>query len=278
MKHNALNFWIAATALCAAGLSTHAQSTPLLRSYSISGNEDTHYYSSGWVTAAQTYTGTFDLLSETEARFTKHYADGSSIARDLILHWEVDLNASVQSGTAAEVPDPTNPVIERTTYVVSLQTDGVRHTMQASFETRAFLTIPPFSANWYPVAYGEFGGHVVSPLGTYGIHGTEQSGKTVNTYSGTLQLLSASAGRLTKVYANGTSTTVNLALSSLDLDLGDQSLAAVQVENAPGQVTTYEMGLSLSGTLYTVQATHETIAFKGRNSRTVGTGSFGGTQ
>ncbi len=266
-------------ALLGAPLALAAQTTPL-RSYATSGTEHARTYdaASGWTETVQTFTGTLELVTTTEARLTKHYADGTSVVRELILHWVVDLNAPVQGGTAAEVPDASDPVIKRTIYELGLQFDGLRYTMLGSYTTRAYLAITGYY-QWYNVAYGDFTGAVVSPVGYYNISGTEKVGKTTSSYSGVFELLSESNARLTKVFTDGTTTTVDLYMETpVDLGAASQTVTAAQAQNQVNQTTSYLLDLNLNGTAYDVDCTYATKQQKGKTIRTVGTGAFAGTQ
>lgn len=257
-----------------------AQNPTPLRSYAVSGTETTRTYNvaTGWTEATHTYTGHFDLVTLTDAQLTKVYDDHSEVVRDLILHWTVDLNAPTQGGTAAELPDPNDPIIERTVYSIGLQYDGVRYTMSASFTTRAYLTIAG-RTDWWNVGYGSFSGFVVSPLGTYTVSGSEQSGKTSLSYSGFLTLSSPSSGQLVRSYSNGATSTVTLAfLTAIDVEAAGQKLQAVQLENPNGTTTTYTLILTLNGTLYDVDASYETVSTKGRTSKITTIGAFSGSQ
>lgn len=268
----------ATVALLCAPLALAAQTTPL-RSYSTSGTENLHTYdpATGWTDSVQTFTGTFDLLTTTDARLTKVYANGTTVVRDLVLHWTVDQNAPVQGGTAAELSDATDPVVKRTTYQIGLEFDGLRYTMVSSFTTRAYLSIIGYY-QWYNVAYGDIAGAVVSPVGYYQISGSEKSGKTTTTYTGTFALTSSTTAQLTRIAADGSSTTVDLALQTpVDLEAASQTITAVQA-GASSAVTTYTVNLNLNGISYDVDCTYSMIQVKGKTVRTTGTGIFLGSQ
>ena len=271
---------LAATLMLAAASLAHSQIAPL-RSYAISGVENTRSYSptSGWTHSTNSFNGTLDMLSSTNAMLTKVYADGSSVSRELILGWYFDPAAPAQGGTAAEVPDPTDPVIKRTTYTLGLQFDGLRYTASGNFLTRAWMSVIPGIWDWFNVAYGNFAGDVVSPVGNYNITGSEKSGKTTSAYTGTFTLSSPSTGTLVKNYANGITTTVNLAVSpSVDLSAATQIVTATQIENAPGKSTSYAIALQLGGTKYSVNSVYATTQTKGRKTSTVSAGIFSGAQ
>lgn len=271
---------LAATLMLAAASLAHAQIAPL-RSYAISGVENTRSYSptGGWTYATNDFAGTLDMVSSTTAVLTKVYADGSSVSRELILAWYFDPAAPAQGGTAAEVPDPTDPVIKRTTYTLGLQFDGLRYTASGSFLTRAWMSVLPGIWDWFNVAYGNFAGEVVSPVGNYNITGSEKSGKTTSAYTGTFTLSSPATGTLVKNYPNGVTTTVNLAVSpAVDLSAATQMVTATQIENASGQSTSYAIGLQLEGTKYSVNATYATTQTRGKKTSTVSAGSFSGAQ
>jgi hypothetical protein len=270
-----------ATFLAASSLLAFAQTSPPLRSYAISGVENTSSYDAthGWTYATNNFTGTLDMLSPTNAQLTEVYADGSSVSRELILAWYFAPAAPAQGGTAAEVPDPTDPVIKRTTYNLGLQFDGLRYTASANFQTRAWMSVVPAIYDWFVVAYGDFAGFVVSPLGGYDISGSEQAGKKTSTYTGTFKLVSPTAAQLTKVDAGGTTTAVNLAVQPpVDVNAASQTVSATQIENKPAQSTSYALDLQLNGTKYSVSSVYATTQTKNRKTSTVSTGSFSGTQ
>lgn len=279
MQNNA-SFKIAiAAALCGVPL-VSAQSTTPLRSYATSGTEHARSYdpATGWTETIQTFGGKFDLLSSTTAQITKIYADGSSVVRDLVLHWTVDLSAPTQGGTAAEIPDPTDPIIKRTTYTIGLQSDGLRDTMLGSYLTRAYLDITG-RYDWWNVAYGDFTGVVVSPLGAYNVTGSEKAGKTTSKYTGTFTLLSPTSAKLTRNYTSGASSTVNIALEpAVDLTAASQTVSGAQIENAANQSTTYNITLQLDGTSYAVSSSYSTVQAKGKTVREVANGIFLGNQ
>lgn len=272
-------FATAVLLLASAGI-VSAQNTPL-RSYAISGVENTRSYNatSGWTYATNNFAGTLDFLSATNALLTKVYADGSSTSRELILGWYFDPTVSAQGGTAVEVPDPNDPLIRRTTYNLGLQFDGLRYTASGNFLTRAWMSVIPGVYDWFNVAYGNFTGHVVSPVGNYTIAGSEKSGKTTSNYTGTFTLNSPASGTLVRNYASGVTTTVNLAIiPAVDLSAANQTVTAIQLENTPSQSTSYAVNLQLTGTLYSVTSVYSTTQTKGRKTSTVSTGSFTGTQ
>ena len=270
-----------AAALAFSPVVIHAQTTAPLRSYAITGTENSRYYDTiqGWIVSTQTFTGTFDLTTTTDARLTKVYPDGTTVVKDLILQWVVDLNAPSQGGMAAEVPDPNDPLIKRTTYNLSLQSDGIRYTASGNFTTRAWMSVIPGIYDWFNVAYGDFSGFVVSPLGDYAISGSDKAGKTITSYTGTFTLTSTTSGRLTKVYPGNITNTVTLMLSSpVDMTAATQTVLATQVEHQPNQSTTYSGDLQLNATRYSVSAAYVTTQSKGNTSRTISTGSFTGLQ
>lgn len=270
-----------ATALAFSPAILHAQSPAPLRSYAIAGTENARYFDAaqGWIVSTQAFSGTFDLTSVTDARLTKVYPDGTAAVRDLILQWVVDLNAPSQGGLAVEVPDPTDPVIKRTTYNLGLQSDGIRYTASGNYLTRAWMSVLPGIYDWFNVAYGDFNGFVVSPLGDYAISGTEKSGKTVSSYTGTLTFTSPTTGRLLKVYPGSVTNTVNLVVQpALDVTAAGQSVLATQVEHQPNQSTAYSFALQLQGTRYSASGAYSTIQMKGNSSRTIATGSCTGSQ
>lgn len=268
---------ILAAAVCALASSSQAGS---LRTYSTTGTENVRTYNAatGWTESVRSFTAEVDLLTTTEARITKTYPDGSVIVRDLVLHFTVDLNAATQGGTAAELPDPTETVVHRTTYTIGFTSDGLRHSMNASFTARAYLNITG-SYQWYNVAYGDLSGSVISPLGNYNLVGSEKSGKTTRGYSGVLTILSDSAALLTKNYNDGSTSTVNLAFAtSLDLQATTQTASATQVENSPGQTTSYSLEFSLTAGSFEVACDYFTVSVKGKTIRLVTTGSFAAAQ
>lgn len=270
-----------ATALAFSPLIAPAQTAGSLRSYAITGTEQSRYFdpTQGWIVSTQIFTGTFDLTTQTDAHLTKVYSDGTTVVKDLVLGWVVDLNAPSQGGTAAEVPDPNDPVIKRTTYSLGLQWDGVRFTATGNFITKAWMSVIPGIYDWFNVAYGNFSGFVVSPLGDYLVTGTDKTGKTVSSYSGTLTLTSTTAGQLTKVYPGSVTNTVNLVMQSpLDLTAASQTVSATQVEHQPNQSTSYLFDLQLNGTHYSVTGTSLTALAKGNTVRTISTGNFIGLQ
>ena len=278
---HSLKLILAAALVVASPFFTVAQTSPPLRSYAISGIENSRDFvaTRGWIVSTQTFSGTLELVTTTDARLTKIYADGSSVVRDLILHWVVDLAAPTQGGTAAEVPDPNDPVIKRTTYSLGLQFDGLRYTASGNFQTRAWMSVSPGIYDWFIVAYGDFSGFVVSPIGNYAVAGSEKSGKATSTYTGTFTLLSPLSGKLTKNYTGGATMTVNLALlSAVDLTVPSQTIAATQIENQPSQSTGYALDLQLNGMKYSVNSVYVTTQTKGRKTSTVSTGSFRGAQ
>lgn len=260
--------------------SGHSQTAPLRR-YAITGVENTRSYNStsGWSYATNNFTGSLDMLSATNATLTKVYADGSSVSRELILHWYFDPASPAQGGTAVEVPDPTDPVIKRTTYSLSLQFDGLRYTAAGSFLTKAWMSVLPGFYDWFNVAYGDFAGQVVSPVGNYVIAGAEKSGKTTSSYTGTFTLGSPTTATLVRNHSSGATTTVNLAIApAVDLSAASQTVTATQIENAPNQVTSYALALQLNGSRYAVSSAYATTQTKGRKTSTVATGSFAGAQ
>ncbi|HTL59125.1 MAG TPA: hypothetical protein VL361_25855 [Candidatus Limnocylindrales bacterium] len=270
-----------AAALAFSPAIVHSQTAASLRSYAISGTENSRYFDAiqGWIVSTQTFSGTFDLTTLTDARLTKVYPDGTTVVKDLILQWVVDLNAPTQGGMAVEVPDPNDPIIKRTTYNLSLQSDGIRYTASGNFTTRAWMSVIPGIYDWFNVAYGDFSGLVVSPLGDYFINGTEKAGKTISIYTGILTLTSPTTGRLTKVYPGNVTNTVNLMLqSALDLTAATQTVVATQVEHQPNQSTIYSCDLQLNGIHYSVSGTYFTTQMKGNTSRTISTGNFAGLQ
>ena len=269
------------TFLAASSLLAFAQTSPPLRSYAISGVENTSSYDTtrGWTYATNTFTGTLNMLSETNAMLTKVYADGSSVSRELILAWTFDPAAPAQGGTAAEVPDPTDPVIKRTTYTLGVQFDGLRYTVSGTFQTRAWMSVIPGTYDWFVVAYGDFTGFVVSPLGGYDISGSEQAGKKTSTFTGMFTLVSPTDAQLITVDAGGATTTVNLAVQpAVDVNATSQTVSATQIENKPSQSTSYALDLQLIGTKYSVDSVYATTQTKGRKTSTVSTGTFSGAQ
>ena len=94
-----------------------------------------------------------------------------------------------------------------------------------------------------------------------------------------LTIISDSAAQLTKTYSDGSNATVNLAfITPVDLQATSQIISATQVENAPGQSTTYSLELSLNANSFHVACNYSTISVKGRTTRIVTTGSFAATQ
>jgi len=258
-----------------------AQTTQAVLSYATTGSEHVRSYdaASGWSEAVRTYTGKFDLLTTTDARLTKIYAEGSAVARDLIFQWVVDPNAPAQSGGAAEVPDPTDPLIERTTYVIVLKFDGVHYSMSGSFTTRAYFAVSPGIYDWFNVAYGDFSGFLVSPLGTYNITGSEKTGKTTLSYAGTFSLFSTISAQLAKIFADGSTSTVDLVLETpVDLQAPIQTLSATQVQNLNNQLTTYSLNLQLSDRDYVVSSSYTTAQVKGKSVKEIRNGIFMGAQ
>jgi hypothetical protein len=261
-------------------LGAAAQTAPL-RSYVISGTNNIRSYNpaTGWTHGTNPFTGTLDFLSATNARLTKVFADGTSTAHELILGWYFDPALTAQGGTAVERPDPVDPVIKRTTYNLALQFDGVRHTAGGNFLTRAWMSVIAGRYEWMNVAYGDFAGQTASPLGTYSITGSEKAARRTATYTGTLTLSSPTTGTLVRTYTNGTSTTVNLDLSpAVDLSVANQTVTAVQIENARGQRTIYAVNLQLGGSLYSVNSHYTVTQTRGRRTTTLATGSFAGAQ
>ena len=271
---------LTAALVLAAASFAHSQTAPL-RSYAISGVENAASYSptSGWTYSTNHFTGTLDMLSSTNAMLTKVYADGTSVSRELILAWYFDLAAPTQGGTAVEVPDPADPLIKRTIWNLGLQFDGLRYTASGNFQTRAWMSVIPGVYDWFIVAYGNFAGEVVSPVGNYNITGSEKTGKKANAYSGTFTLSSPTTATLVRNYSSGIPTTVNLAISpAVDLSATNQNVTATQVENAPNQSTRYAINLQLDGTLYSITSDYSTTQTKNRKVSTVSTGSFSGAQ
>lgn len=265
---------------CASALISTAQ-TPPLRSYAISGVDNTRSFTPalGWTYATNSFSGTLAFPSPTNALLTKIYADGSSTTRELILGWYFDPAAPAQGGTAVEVPDPNDPVIKRTTYNLSLSFDGVQQATSGNFLTRAWMSVIAGRYEWVNVAYGDFTGQAASPLGSYSVAGSESVGRKTCTYSGTFSLTSPTTGTLVKSYANGTSLTVNLAIDPpVDSSVAVQDVTATQIENRPGQRTSYGINLQLNGTLYSVTSVYSTTQKLGRRTRTVSTGVFSGSQ
>lgn len=278
---NALQRAITAAFVVVSTFLAFSQTPAPLRSYAISGVENTRSFNSatGWTYATNNFTGTLDMLSATNAMLTKVYADGSSVSRELILGWYFDPAAPVQGGTAAERPDPTDPVIKRTTYNLGLQFDGLRYAASGNFLTRAWMSVIAGRYDWFNVAYGDFAGAVVSPVGNYNVTGSEKAGKTTSNFTGMFTLSSPTAGTLVKRYASGVTTTLNLAMApAVDLSAANQTVTAMQIENAPGQSTDYAVNLQLNGTLYSVSSVYSTTQTKGRKTSTVSTGGFSGAQ
>ncbi len=275
-----LKHLFAAALLGATLLGASAQTAPL-RSYAISGTNNVRSYSpaTGWTYGTNPFTGTLDFLSPTNARLTKIFADGTSTAHELILGWYFDPTLAAQGGTAVELPDPLDPIIKRTTYNLALGFDGVRHTASGNFLTRAWMSVIAGRYEWMNVAYGDFSGQTTSPLGSYTISGSEKAAKRTAKYTGTLTLSSPTTGTLTRNYANGTSTTVNIDIApAVDLSAANQTVTAVQTENASGQRTIYAVNLQSGGTRYSVNSHYSTTQTRGRRTTTVATGSFTGLQ
>lgn len=271
---------IALAAFCLVSWRVTAQSTPPLRSYAIAGTENSRSYdpASGWTQSTQAFSGTLDLVTATEARLTKVYATGDSVTRDLILQWAVDLSAPSQGGAAVEAPDPNDPVIKRTTYNLALKFDGLRYTAAGNFLTRAWMSVIPGIYDWFNVAYGDFAGSVVSPIGIYNITGWEQAGKNTASYAGTFTLLTPSTAQLAWTSSNGAST-VNLLLdSAVDPLAESQTVTATQIENQPGQTTTYILTFNLAGVRYSIDSVYARTEIKGKKTRVLATGAFSGSQ
>jgi hypothetical protein len=280
LQNPTLKLAIAATLLVATTFISTAQTAPL-RSYAISGIDNARSYDAahGWSYATNLFTGTLNFLSPTNAILTKVYADGSSTSRELILGWYFDPAATAQGGTAVEVPDPTDPVIKRTTYNLGLQFDGLRYTASGNFLTRAWMSVIPGIYDWFNVAYGNFSGQVVSPVGSYNITGSDKAGKATSGYTGTLSLSSLTTATLVKNYTSGITTTVNIIISpAVDLSAATQTLTGTQIESAAGQSTGYAITLQLNDTKYSVSSIYATTQTKGRKTTTVLTGSFTGSQ
>jgi hypothetical protein len=171
-------------------------------------------------------------------------------------------------------------LIERTTYVIALKFDGLRYTMNASFTTRAYLSVLPGIYDWFNVAYGDFNGFVVSPLGIYNVSGSEKIGKTTVSYSGTFSLLSTTTAQLTKIFVSGTTSTVDLVLQkAVDLQAPAQTVAATEAQNSGNELTTYSLSLQLSSNNdYAVSSSYATVQVKGKSLKEVSNGIFVGTQ